>query len=270
MNKYKNTIIAATAWGCLLCTPAIVSGQIPAQPSYNTYPIGGVTPLTPVQRVRAYKWIHLTKSTIAELRVGNYPRAEDMARQAIDTHVGPGFEELLVEALHAQGKDIEALPYYRTLSDEGQTSPRYELPYAMLLLKTGQWPQAVAAYNRALPFLNDGELLRTHSSFSSDLPRTKELMTAIHIGLGIQYTGSASWGGRLQTDEALLNFRQAIALEPNNALARYQYGIGLARAGHTPAIQAQARAAFAKAAALDNGDIQKAALKQMPGGMHPR
>ena len=285
MNLCNSKAVSGVIAGLLFSPMIMALGQIPNSPRRSSTSNGatlqtsrGATPT--LHKILVDQWIHSTDNARAALRAGDYLSAEDYAQQAIDTHLDVVFgQELMVEALHGQSKDMEAMPFYQSLFSEGMTEPQYELPYALLLLKTGQWAQAVTVYNRTLPFLWNGDLLRAQNNFSPAVQRTKDLETAIHIALGIHYVGSVGWAARLQNDEGLLNFRQAIALAPNNALAYYQYGLGLARyqydlgparTSHKASVQAQAQAAFRKAAALGDGDIKAAALKELPGAMQPR
>lgn len=285
MNLCNSKAVSGVIASLLFFPMIMALGQTPNSPprgsalSGATLRTGQVSASTS-HKIRVDKWIHLTDDARAALRTGDYPAAEDYAQQAIDTRIEVvSGQEIMVEALHGQGRDMEAMPFYQSLYAEGMTEPQYELPYALLLLKTGQWAKAVAVYNGTLPFLNDGDLLRAQNNFSPASPRQKDLATAIHIGLGMHYVSSSSWAGRLQSDDGLLNFRQAIALAPNNALAYYQYGLGLARyqydLGHAKtsrkaSVQAEAQKAFQKAAALDSGEIKAAALKELPASMQPR
>ena len=201
------------------------------------------------------------------LHTGRYSEAELCARHVIALTHGydPLAPELLAFALDAQDRTQEALDAYKVLADRGGDFPRIMLPYARLLLQTGQWAQAVVVYNKQLPNLSLGDLVRTNSHFSPATQRPEELATAIQIAQGLTYTAGEGWGLHSQDEEAMEHFQQAAALEPNSALANYYLGYGLKRLGR----QAEAQAAFQKAAALDDGNIKAAALKEMPGAMQP-
>jgi tetratricopeptide (TPR) repeat protein len=141
------------------------------------------------------------------------------------------------------------------------------LPYAQLLLKTGHWAQSVQAYNRQLPYSSGVDLMQTHSDFSPDVPRSTDLATAIHIGLG-QDLGWRGYHGTYQekAQQAQEEFQKALVLEPNSSLANYYVGYGLKRLGR----RVEAQAAFQKAAALGEGDVKQAAQKELPTTMQPR
>lgn len=251
----------------LLCVLGMAPGRAQTFAPNSSGLISGPTPIPTANYARFLKGIRLNNKARTALGEGNYADAEDYARQSVALGIGSGFgQKLLAEALYDQGKYDEALPVYKAISDEQETAPRYELPYALLLLKTGQWAQAVTVYSTTLPFLNDGKLLRSHNQFSLSTPRTKDLATAIHIGLGTQYLNSADWAGQPQNEKAMSHFQKALALEPNSSLANYYSGYGFKRLGRG----VQAEAAFKKAASLGQGDIREAAQEELPQAMRPK
>ncbi|MBV9850893.1 MAG: hypothetical protein JO250_14570 [Armatimonadetes bacterium] len=203
----------------------------------------------------------LDQTAWAALDAGNYAEAEADARQSVTLGIASGLgQELLAQALYAQGKDAEALQVYQAIADAGGVFPRNMLPYALLLLKAGQWAQAVAAYNKQLPYLSDGDMMLAHSHFSPDAPQPQELEAAIHIGLGLTGDFRGNHWNRGVGDPTASEFRKALALEPDSALAHYYYGHGLWRVGR----KAEAKAAFQKAAALDQeGKVKAQAQKEM-------
>ncbi|MGI4789481.1 MAG: tetratricopeptide repeat protein [Janthinobacterium lividum] len=222
---------------------------------------------TPKMRADFLQEVALNDAAQLALNEGDYDGAETNARQALSLMRGDSeAPEILAVALDAQGKTQEALQAYKALHDAGAVTPVDELPYARLLLETGHWAQAVEAYNKQLPY-SDGDLMQAHSDFSPDVPRSTDMATAIHVGMG-QALGWRGYHGTYQerTQQAQEQFRQALALEPKSSLANYYVGYGLKRMGR----RAEAQAAFKKAAALDNGDVQKAALKELPVAMQPR
>ena len=212
------------------------------------------TPVTPPNKAKMDEMARLTDTAAAALDAGRYAEAEDNARQATSLPLGAlRGQELLAAALDAQGKTQEALQAYKVMADTGGVFPRNMLPYALLLLKTGQWAQAVEAYNRQLPYLSD--LMLANSHFSPDVPQLRELEAAIHIGLGMtgdfrghywhQHNGTAG-------DPTLSDFRAALALEPASPLANYYYASALRQLGRRD----EAKVAYAKAAQLGGDDVK--------------
>ena len=263
----KQTLSMAS--GILLCAGTAL-GQ--TNPSSQQYSRRSPIPLTPEQSAAMdAKWKQfsaLNKAGFTALHEGRYSEAEDYARESLAVKSGQNLlaPELLAEALDAQGKDAEALAAYQTLVDQGSGFSRILLPYALLLLKDGKYAEAVAAYDKAAPYIDFGPLVARTSHFTANDPQPKKLATAIHVGLGLTYLSSADWAGNSRRDQGLAHLQQALALSPKSSLANYYYGFGLKRLGR----QAEAQAAFRKAAALDNGDIKAAALKELPVPMQPR
>lgn len=224
-------------------------------------------PLTPEGKAILARKSRLTAEAAAALDAGRYEEAEAAARQALSLTTDSGVnQEVLAAALEAQGRTEEALAAYKTMSDQHSQHSRVLLPYALLLLRAGQWGPAVEAYNTQLPGLGDefrggkAALMDTLGPFSPDVPRPKELAIAIHICLGITYAG-ASWGRHSQDDKALREYEQAVALTPGSGLGDLYYGHKLQRLGH----RAEAQAAFRRAAALGHGDVKTAAEEALNG-----
>lgn len=257
--------------GILLCVAARAMGQAPtggqAHPSaghsatkwpliINRRPIMP----TPSQVAAEREKNRLGDEAASALDAGHYEEAEDYAQQSMAIgQVGGVALETLAAALDAEGKTKEALAAYQKISDEGDVYPRNLIPYALLLLKAGHWAEAVAAYNKQLPYLSDGQLMAANSHFSADVPQPKELETALHIALGLTCSYEATWGGHSQSAKALSEYKKAIALEPNSALGNLYYGRALRQAHRI----AEAKAAFKKAAALGNDNVKAAAQKEI-------
>lgn len=226
--------------------------------------------LTPAQKAREdLKW-RLAQAAIAAQDAGDYAEAEDDAKQSTSVGQDSGLaQEVLASALNAQGKTQEALQAYKVMADQGDTFPRNEVPYARLLLETGQWAQAVTAYNKMLPNLPFGDMAEANSHFSPDVPQPKELAVALHVAQGLTDIGDAGWGTRSKNEEGMREFAQALKLQPNSALTNYYYGFGWqqldlrsrARAVYAP----QAKAALQKAATLGSGDVKKKAEEALRG-----
>ncbi len=201
----------------------------------------------------------LDAAAATTLDLGQYTEAEADARQSMSVGPDSGIaQEVLAAALNAQGKTQEALEVYQQMASVGGDQARNLLPYALLLLKAGQWAPALAAYNKAQPFAN-GTLISANNHFARTVPQPKDLEAAIHIALGLTYGSEASWGGHSQDDKAMSEHKQALALEPNSALANYYYGYALQRMGR----RAEAQAAFKKAATLGSNDVKATAEREI-------
>jgi tetratricopeptide (TPR) repeat protein len=223
---------------------------------------------TPAWKAKYHKVAVFARAATAAMQSGDYAEAEANARAAVATGYDAGFaQETLAAALDAQGKSQEALQAYKEIANEGGNDPRNLLPYAQLLLKAGDWSGAVSAYNKALPLLDNGDMVRRSSDFAPNVPNPTALAAAIHTALGLQ----SDWRGyhgtyQEMTQQSLVHFQQAAALEPNSPVTNYYVGYGLMRLGR----RAEAQAAFKKAAALGQGYVREAAQKELPETMRPK
>ena len=253
----KARVIYVILAGCL-CLASAGAGQ-------NRHPLvqigGGPIKLTPEQKAQKQalqdQVSQLDRDAAMALHKGRYAEAEADEREsmALQPYNSGVPDEQLAAALDGQGKTQEALQAYKSMADAGIVFPRDLLPYALLLLKTGQWSQAVATYDKALKLLADAALVRTNSDFSPAAPKPTALATAIHIGLGLTYNAGGDWAGESQDDRALTEYKKALELEPESDLANYYYGYGLKRLGR----RAEAKAAFAYAAQIGSDAVKKAA-----------
>jgi tetratricopeptide (TPR) repeat protein len=256
------TLVASLgATGCSLAQDAarfLPGTQIPPGGSH-------IIPMTPALKARFVQAVRLMRSAQDETNAGQFAQAEADARQSITLCPGLGVQSLLAESLAAQGKTQEAIQEYQVVFDAGAVAPGDVLPYALLLVKTGQWAHAVQAYNRQLPYNGgDAALVQAYSDFTPDQPRSTDMEVAIEIDLGMDF----SWYGyhgtsQEKTQQALAHFQKALALEPDSPLANYYYGYGLQRMGQ----RQEAQAAFKKAADLDesDGDVKAAAEAALAG-----
>jgi tetratricopeptide (TPR) repeat protein len=214
-------------------------------------------PMTPRQIADAHR---LGKAAAAALDDGQYAEAEADAREALSLGQDSGMaQEILASALNAQGRTDEALQAYQVMADRGSVYPSDLLPYALLLLKTGHYAKAVVAYNKQLPRLGEGDLMRANSHFSPAVYDPVGLETAIHLALSLT-DQTDTWGGHSQDAKVLAEVRQALALTPNSALANLYYGDAVWCVGHHRALML---AAYRKAAALGRGDVKADAEKKL-------
>ncbi len=259
----KITSIGA-AFGVVLGIAGGALGQL-HQPTKQH--IGGVkAPLTPQLKADLAEISRLDTMAAAALDAGQYEEAETDARQSISIYHGSGVaRKLLAQSLNAQGKTQEALEAYKVMADAGSDDPADLLPYSLLLLKAGHWAQAVAAFNKSLPFVGEpisgghAALLSAYSHFSPNVPQPHELETALHVALGATYDLTYSWGRHSQDNKALSEYAQAYSLSPHSAVVNLYYGRRLWKMHRF----AEAKTAFAKAAQLDHGLVGAAAQKAL-------
>ena len=217
----------------------------------------------------------LDDDAVAAMNAGQYAAAEEDARQSIAIGPDSGVaQDVLAASLYTQGKMQEALEVYKAIDDENDAFPHNQLPYAQLLLQTGHWKQAVAAYNKALRLLDFGDLVRANSNFSPDVPQPTELAAAIQVGMGLTMSGGDFHGTyQARTQQAMSHFQKALALEPDNALVNYYYGYGWRKLSPTDQTKfrdaQQAKAALQKAATAGSPSVKKAAKKAMRIAANP-
>ncbi len=229
--------------------------------------------LTPAQKAREQEKSQLNKDALAAQRAGRYAEAVDEASQALELGQYSGLaQEILAFSLNAQGKSQEALEAYKKIVEMG-SAPTYDLiPYAQLLLQSGQWAKAVAVYNQAWPNANTNDSLPPlPGPFSADVPQPKELATVLYISRGLVGSG---WGSPAPGEEAMTQFSAALKLMPDDPLVNFYYGHGWqnlapkerAKLAAKPGQREAVKAALEKAARLGTGDVQaqaKAELKQL-------
>ncbi len=275
--------IISVALGAALCTAGCIQGRShpsTSRPdgrsmSRNLDPVGPNAAVNDAkQRARLVKMGHLDQAAEEALKAGDYAEAEADARQSVSLGVGAGRgQEHLALALYAQGKDQDALQAYKAIANEGGVFARNLVPYAVLLLKSGRWAEAVAAYNTLLPYFSDRDMVEAYSHFSPNVPQPKELAVALHILQGMNYTGDPGDGGspyHSPYETAMHQFAQAVRLAPNSPLTNYYYGFGWQQLGPKSPMKAayasQAKEAFLKAATLGSGDVKKKAEEALRGG----
>jgi tetratricopeptide (TPR) repeat protein len=245
--------------------------------------MSGPRPLNPQEKARVAAGLATTnaldQAAAEELHQGNYVQAEADARQSISISPSGVSEEVLASALDAQDKDKEALTQYQTVVEHYDLQPRNLLPYAQLLLKSGQWAEAVALYNQVLPHLpdvgshpeiptvHDGDVIRANSHFSPDVPEPAALATALHIARGMIYNATTGWAGDSLDKEAMAECAKALQSAPDNALANYYYGVGWQNLSLTDRAKfgnaEQAKAALQKAVKIGNADVKQAAERAL-------
>lgn len=262
----KGTVCAALAI-CLSVAPAAI-GQTSQTLPHNISDSYYIKP-TPEQEARYERQGVLDRASATSLHAGLYAQAEAEARQALSLGQGTGVaEEVLAQALDAQGKEQRALQVYHVIVVEHKDrQPRNLLPYALLLLKSGRWAQAVAVYNQALPHLGQGELERASSNFSADTLEPTALAVAIHIERGRLFNSAPDWAREPQNTEALAEYAKALQLAPNSPVTNYYYGTGWQKLSPAERVKygtaERAKTALEKAVKLGKGGVKKAARKAL-------
>lgn len=259
--KTKNNFVCCLALGVIASLYAVQ----PVKAEENTR-----RPIPPQTLALQAEASELTRQAAVALHAGNYAEAEDRVREAIDlpVFIAGAPQQLLAVILEAEGKDKEALQAYQSIVVNGKSiNPRDLLPYAQLLLKSGQWEPAVSAYNQALILLPNSKIVEANSQFSVSTPDPEGLAVAIHIGRGLIYDSQSSRAGEPQTMEAMSQFDQALRLAPTLPLANYYYGYGWqnlspaerAKLAAKPGQREAVKAALEKAAKLGTPDVSAAA-----------
>lgn len=259
MNRIKTPLYVAL--GILLC----VSQLAAEQPAHAQGPVR--IPM-PQAQARADESYRLARTAAVSLHSGDYAKAEGEAREAVALEILPSIaDEVLAASLDSQGKNQEALQIYKTLVSYGVCNPRNLLPYAQLLLKSGDWKQALKMYNQAGSQFPTGSLMFVPSHFSSDVPEPGALATALYIEHGRLYNAGTNWAGQAQNIEAMAQYAKALQLSPNNAVVNYFYGTGWQKLSPAEGAKfgdaAQAKAALQKAVKLGKPDVKEAAQKAL-------
>jgi tetratricopeptide (TPR) repeat protein len=232
-----------------------------SEPAWNEN--GGPVLATPQQAAEIDTARHLRQEGIVAFHTGHYATAEADARHSLALYA-PDYltRKLLAETLAAEGKNHEALQDYVILSSETWGMPRISLPYALLLLETGDWPHAVAVYENTGLVRPEAGRPNIEVTFSASQPNPTALAAAIHVAYGLALIDIVDRIDQPQPDRALAEFQRAVALEPSWAVVRYYYGYGLQKAGKPT----QAKAAYQMAASMGSGNVKvdaEAAVKRL-------
>lgn len=192
-------------------------------------------------------------------------KAEKYLRRALPLSIVPDDALYgLAQALERQGKTAEALSAYRSLTAPNTSwdstlkrEPQVLLHYSLAAAQTNSWPEVVTAYTAAATNLNKGGqqagLPALPTNFSPQMRRPADLAAMAHVGLGM------AQAKRGKNDAALAEFAQAAKLRPNSPVAQFYHGYGLKAVGRP----AEAKSAFAHAAASGRGAVKAAAEKEL-------
>ena len=270
--KKTSTVYSVLAV-CLSAAPTVM-GQTPQKDTLARSISANPAPYTPEHLAASVQQAAINHAAAVSLHAGRYAEAEAEARRSLSLDSDGMADEVLAVALDTQGKEQEALQAYHVIVVEQKAMyPRVLLPYSLLLLKSGQWEQALAVYNQALPLLGHEALEQESSHFSPDAPSPTALAVAIHLERGQLYNAAPDWAGEAQNTEAMAEYQKALQLAPDSALTNFYYGQGWQKL--SPAEQAkfgtaqQTRAALQKAVKIGKGNVKKAAQKALMVAMKP-
>jgi predicted Zn-dependent protease len=225
--------------------------------------------MSPAEQAAYDKAWKVYLAAAAALKAEQYSTAEADARQAIslgeDTAESP---EVLASALMAQGKNTDAIKEFAKLAPN-YTLPKVEFPYALLLLKVGQWKSALNAYNIALPqigsqVINGADLLADNVGFSPDEPEPLELEADIHVALGFEQMNDYGVINSKFNINAYNEYRAALKCSPDSPIANLAYAQSLRSVGKAD----EAKTALEDVAAKFTGGIRLAAQEEL--GIYPQ
>lgn len=220
----KKPVIWA-ALGLSLCAAGYALGQAAQSPSKQSVGMS-IMPLTPQEKAMADQEWRLSQAAIVAQDAGDYAEEEADAKASIAIGQDSGLaQDLLAYALNAQGKDQEAIQAYKVIADEEGNSPYNMIPYARLLLKSGQYAEAAAVYNKTLPNLPYSNVVQVSGPFSPGVPQPKKLDTALHVAQGLACI-VGGFGRRSQNEEAMNEFAVALQQQPNSVVTNYYYNLG--------------------------------------------
>ena len=178
MSSHCATLGLLFSAACILSEQSVLSQAVPQ----NSVPGSRRIQITLEDQAIFRQSYILSRTAADSLHAGQAAQAEAEARQAISMNAlnGVGLE-VLAASLYAQGKTPEALQAYHVLLIDGANGPigqtRILLPYALLSLKSGQWEQALAAYNQVVfrlpdvgnhaedPIVHDASIMQANSYF---------------------------------------------------------------------------------------------------------
>ena len=210
---------------------------------------------------------------VAALTAKIYFAAEQDFRAALSAEPNGSVYLGLGEALAAQGKTAEAMQAYWMVfhppphnSWGGSYMARANLEYALLLNQSGQWTEAVAHYEAALPQLPRSEI-SIKVQFDPAVYQPVDFEAAARVGLGWDASYVGNGLGIIENDRAFAEFTKAKQLKPDSPLTNYYYGQGWQKLSPTERKQfgtaQQAKAALQKAVNLGKGDVKQAAAKAL-------
>jgi tetratricopeptide (TPR) repeat protein len=227
-------------------------------------PFDGPTAMPPGYYQQPQGGIQLYLQAIAALNACKYQAAERLARQSLAAY--PDFpvpKECLAAALAGEGKTAEAMQVYALLKSNNDPNPDVMLPYCLLLLKSGDFNDALDVYTKCMPnvsrpVVHGNVLLEQESDF---LPGTQDfvhLEADVRLALGFMYVGPSGFQ-HPSCDSALNEYSKAYSLEPKSSLVGIAYADGLSRVGRNT----EARAVLQNVIENSTGDANEVAKTQM-------
>jgi len=197
-------------------------------------------PITAADRAKDEQANFLGMESAEDFYHSAFAAAESDAKQSLALGGGPGTAAIFLPlALAGQGKDDAAMKDYAQLEASRHTEPEILLPYASLLLKHGQYSQALEAYQKAVPrvsytTIEGKEVLADSSVFDSrrEEPGRLEANIDVYLGLVGVYCGFGT--KHYSPERQMAEFKKALDLEPGAPLTNLAYAYGLKQLNREP------------------------------------
>jgi tetratricopeptide (TPR) repeat protein len=173
-----------------------------------------ILPMPPAEKAAYDAASQLVDAAFAALDAGKYAEAEADVKQSMSLYPLGLFQlRPIASALDALGKKGEAIKVYAQFADASAAQPIETLPYALLLVKSGQYTHALKIYENALPHVgseltNGNELLSEDGDFTPEVPQPRALETDIRIAMGFVGEDDYRISGKDSRDKSVGEFRE--------------------------------------------------------------
>lgn len=196
---------------------------------------------------------------LSHLEQKNYELASVEFQRAIRTDKNNKWAYYGLGLIHdMQGKLDDAAKYYKESIDIDSDFSEAHNALGVVYFKQQKWKEAVKSFKRALenklyttphlPYLNMGDLYMAQKDYEKAIEAYRESKRFVNQDLIILKLGTALFeAGRVT--EAISEFREGVALAPNNAAMRYGLALALLKDGNKKAALTE----FKKAAELAPG-----------------
>ncbi len=143
-----------------------------------------------------------------------------------------------------QGKLDDAEKYYQEAIDIDSDFSEARNALGVVYFKQQKWKEALKSFKRALenklyttphlPYLNMGDLYMAQKDYEKAIESYRESKRFVNQDLIILKLGTALFeAGRVK--EAISEFREGVALAPNNSAMRYELAVALLKDGNKKA-----------------------------------
>jgi tetratricopeptide (TPR) repeat protein len=201
-------------------------------------------------------------------------RAFGEALQAIETGLKAAPDEMPLKFLQAQallelGRSAEAETVLRTTATANPVSPDPHIVLGDLLIRCGNYPGALKAYEEALKRNPDNDqVMNSVASLNSDhgydLERSAALAARLHAKYPLDPSVADTLGWTLflqgKLDQALPLLQQGVDGMPGNPMNRYHLGVALLKAGNPAAGKMELSEALRISGNFDGADKARALL----------